>query len=292
MELRVLKYFLAIVREESITKAAESLHVTQPTLSKQLMELEEELGHKLFIRSNRKITLTDEGRYLYQKAREIMDLVDKTTSALNSREDVSGDIYIGGGESESMRFLAHTAKSTQKKHPHIHYHLFSGNGDDVTNRLDGGTLDFGVLIEPVDVKKYDFLRIPHKDTWGVLMRKDSPLSEKEVLRPEDLSSAPLFCSAQTAVSNELAGWFRCDYDTLNIIGTYNLLYTASLFVEAGVGYALCLNGLANISAESPLTFRPLEPPLQAGLVIVWKKYQVFSRAAQYFLDELRTNLST
>ncbi|MBE7719849.1 LysR family transcriptional regulator [Lacrimispora indolis] len=292
MELRVLRYFLTVVREKNITGAAKALNVTQPTLSKQLMELEESLGKKLFVRGNRTITLTEEGMLLYRRAQEIIDLADKTESEFRGSDEViSGDICIGGAETDAMRLTAKTIKKLQNEYPHIQYHLFSGNADDVTERLDKGLLDFGILIEPADIKKYDYLRLPATDTWGLLMKKDSPLAALEMIRPENLRNIPLLCSKQTLVKNEISGWLRDDYDKLNIVATYNLIYNASLMVEEGVGYALCLDKLVNTTGSSSLCFRPLEPGLEANLDIVWKKYQVFSKAAEKFLEKLQEEIN-
>lgn len=292
MELRVLRYFLAVAREENITGAAESLHVTQPTLSKQLMDLEAELGKKLFVRGNRKITLTEEGLFLRMRAQEIVDLVEKTENEFNKPDEViSGDIYIGGGETDAMRLIAKTVKKLQMEHPYIHYHLFSGNADDVTERLDKGLLDFGVLIEPADIKKYDYLQLPATDTWGLLMKNDDPLALLDCISTEHLWNIPLICSRQTLVRNEISGWLRNDYEKLNIVATYNLIYNASLMVDEGVGYALCLDKLVNTTGNSRLCFRPLEPRLEANLNIVWKKYQVFSKAIEIFLQKLQEQIN-
>jgi DNA-binding transcriptional LysR family regulator len=287
MELRVLRYFLTVADEESITGAAKTLHITQPTLSKQLMDLEKRLGQILFIRGNRKITLTKEGILLRKRAQEIIDLVDKAEAELRQTDEIiNGDIYIGGGETDAMRLIAGTIKKLQENYPHIQYHLFSGNADDVTERLDKGLLDFGILIEPADIKKYDYLRLSATDTWGLLMRKDSLLAAKKVIRPEDLQDIPLLCSRQTLVKNEISGWLRQDYEKLNIVATYNLIYNASLMVEEKVGYALCLDKLVNTTGASNLCFRPLYPALKSHLVIVWKKHQVFSKASEKFLEKL------
>ena len=288
MELRVLRYFLAVAREESITGAAKQLHVTQPTLSKQLMDLEDELGKQLFVRGSRKITLTDDGVYLRKRAQEICDLADKTAAEFqDDGQEVHGDVYIGGGETEAMRLIARVAKQLQQEHPHIRYHLYSGNGDDVMERLDKGLLDFGLLIGPANMEKYDFLRLPVADVWGVLMRKDSPLAAHQTVRPEQLRELPLLCSRQSLVRNELSGWLGEDFGKLHIVTTYNLIYNASLMVEEGMGYALSLDKLVNTAGESALCFRPLEPRLEADVDLVWKKYQVFSKPAEQFLKRLQ-----
>lgn len=288
MELRVLRYFLAVAREENISKAAQFLHVTQPTLSRQLMELEEQLDTTLFLRGNRKITLTAEGMFFRKRAQEIIDLVDKTESdLLSSQEILSGDIYIGSGESDAMHLIAQCAKELQVQYPNIHYHLFSGNADDVKERLDKGLIDFGILIEPADFRKYDYMSLPMKDQWGVLMRKDSPLSTHDVIKPSDLWEVPLITSRQFFTSNVLTNWIGKHHDELNIVSTYNLIFNASKFVEGGLGYALTLDKLLSLGEDSPLCFRPLDPLLDSGLVIVWKKYQIFSNAAEAFLKHLQ-----
>ena len=176
------------------------------------------------------------------------------------------------------------------KYPHIQYHIFRGNGDEVKEKLDMGLLDFGVLIEPADIQKYDYLKLPRQDTWGLLMRKDSPLAERRLIHPEDLASLPLLCSRQTLVENTMAGWLGFDYEKLNIRATYNLIYNAALMVEEGVGYALALDKLVNTTGDSPLCFRPLSPPLKANLNLVWKKYQVFSKAAEKFLQQVQEEI--
>ena len=292
MEIRVLRYFLAIAREGSITNAARFLHITQPTLSRQIQDLEEELGQKLFTRGSRNMTLTPEGMILRKRAEEIISMVDKTEAEFNSMENVvSGDIYIGGGETEAIKLVAQIACELRASYPGIHYHLYSGNSEDVTERLDKGLLDFGILIQPADISKYDYIDIPARDIWGVVMRRDSPLAEKAVIRKEDLLGVPLICSRQAISAerrgNEFAGWFGEDFDQLDIVTTFNLVYNAAIMVEAGVGYAVTLDKIANTTESSSLCFRPLEPRLESGLNIIWKKYQVFSPAAELFLERLR-----
>ena len=292
MELRVLRYFLAVAREENISAAAEYLHLTQPTLSRQLMDLEEELGKKLFIRGNRKITLTDDGVLFRKRAGEIIELVEKTELEFRSSDEViAGDIYIGGGETESMRLIARTARVMQTRYPGVRYHLYSGNADDVGERLDKGLLDFGIVIEPFDRKKYDSLRLPAANRWGVLMRRDSPLAGLDVIGPEDLLDKPLLHSRQSRIQDSLQAWFGRDIESLNIVGTYNLLFNASLMVEEGVGYALCLDKLVNTTGDSCLCFRPLAGQQAAGMDLVWKKYQVFSKAAERFLELVREHIA-
>ena len=292
MELRVLRYFLAIAREGSITNAAAFLHVTQPTLSRQIKDLESELGKRLFIRGSHSMTLTAEGMLLRKRAEEIISMVDKTESEFSSMEGVvGGDIYIGGGETRAVRLVAEVAGELREDYPGIRYHLFSGNSEDVTERLDKGLLDFGILIEPADISKYDYIGIPAKDTWGVIMRKDSPLAQKKAVAREDLIGVPLLLSRQAILAergdNAFVGWFGEDFNRLDIVTTFNLVYNAAIMVDAGLGYAVSIDNIANTSKDSSLCFRPLEPRLESGLNIVWKKYQVFSPPAELFLERLR-----
>lgn len=292
MEIRVLRYFLMVAREGNITKAADVLHVTQPTLSRQLKDLEQELGKKLFIRSSHSIILTDEGMLLRNRAEEIVNMVDKLEAEFSSMEEtIGGDVYIGGGETEAMKHIARVAKDVQLRYPNIRYHLYSGNEEDITERLDKGLLDFGILIQPADISKYNYLNMPAKDVWGVVMRKDSPLALKESIQAADLLNVPLICSRQamkqTFSKNEFADWFGEDFHKLNIVTTYNLAYNAAIMAEEGVGYAITLDKIVNTSTNSNLCFRPLQPRLESGLNIVWKKHHVLSAAADAFLKELQ-----
>lgn len=292
MEFRVLCYFLTVAREGNITRAADFLHVTQPTLSRQLKDLEQELGKKLFIRSSHSVILTDEGMLLRNRAEEIVNMMDKLEAEFSSMEEtIGGDVYIGGGETEAMKHIARVAKDVQVRYPNIRYHLYSGNEEDITERLDKGLLDFGILIQPADISKYNYLNIPAKDVWGVVMRKDSPLAVKKSIQAADLLNVPLICSRQamkqTFSKNEFADWFGEDFHKLNIVTTYNLAYNAAIMVEEGVGYAITLDKIVNTSTASNLCFRPLQPRLESGLNIVWKKHHVLSAAANAFLKELQ-----
>lgn len=297
MEIRVLRYFLAVAREESITAAANFLRLTQPTLSRQIHDLEEELGQKLLIRKSHRIALTPEGMLLRKRAEEILSMVDKTESEFRSLETtISGDVYIGSGETQAVRQIAGIIQGLQRDYPAIHYHMHSGNAQDITDRLDNGLLDFGLLIQPADITKYDSLVLPAKDVWGVIMRKDSPLAAKPFVQKEDLHTVPLLCSRQAILSqrhgNAFASWFGSEFEKLNIVCTYNLIYNAAIMVEEGIGYAVTLDNLANTSANSALCFRPLSPKLESGLNMVWKKYQVFSPAAEIFLQRLQEAFAT
>ena len=290
MELRLLRYFLAVARENSFNRADHYLHVTQPTLSRQMMDLEEELEQKLLNRETHHITLTPEGMLLRRRAEEIMALVQKTEAEFNAiGENVSGDVYIGGGESKAMDLVADAISELHEDYPGICWHLYTGVAGDVMERLDNGLLDFGVLLQPVDIASYDSIALPVKDAWGVLMRRDNPLAEKESVTPEDLWKLPLICSRRDlrnkAVRNPYAEWFGDDLDKLNIAAVHNLIYNASLLVERGLGCALTLEHRNNIAGDK-LCFRPLNPMLESGSCIVWKKYQVFSKAAEVFRERL------
>ena len=295
MELRVLQYFLAVAREQNISSAAESLHLSQPTLSTQLKALEQELGKQLLIRKtkgSRKVLLTEEGMLLRKRAEEILELVRMTESEISlSNEVVAGDVYIGTGESDMIRIFAKAAKNIHKKHPDIHYHILSGNAAFVQDYLDRGLIDFGVVYSPVDPNVYSCVKVPVRDTWGVLMRKDSPLAEKDSIQPQDLQNEPLIISAQKTDAWPMSDWFGQDMSRLNVVATYNLVFNASLLVEEGLGYAVCFDKLINVSGNSSLCFRPLSPKMEAQASIIWKRYQVFSKAADCFLRELEEVLS-
>lgn len=292
MEIRVLKYFLAVAREGSITGAANSLHLTQPTLTRQLQDLEKELGQKLLVRG----VLTPEGMLLRKRAEEIIDMVEKTEAEFHSITDtISGDIYIGGGETDSMKYIAEIIKEIQEEYPQVKFHIYSGNAEDVTEKLDRGLLDFGVLIQPINLSKYDYITLPEKDLWGVILRKDSLLALKDKVKLEDIMYVPLLASRQMSPKysrdSGFLDWFGDKFEKLNIVGTYNLVYNATVMVRAGIGAAVTLDKLANTSQDSDLCFRPLSPRLESGLDIVWKKNQVFSPAAKLFLDKIMKKFS-
>ena len=291
MELRVLKYFLAVAREENITKAAEFLHITQPTLSRQLMQLEEELNAQLFIRGKNRIVLTDEGMLLRRRAEEIVDLANKTEKEFLEQDNlVTGEIFIGGGETNAMHILARIIKEFKEEYPQIKYQFYSGNADDIKERLDKGLIDIGLLTEPVDIEKYEFVRLEQKEVWGILAPKDSKLAAKEYATPQDLLKLPLLSTRRTIVQNEIANWFGQDYEQLDIIATYNLIYNAAIMVEEGIGYAICLEKLVNINDETKIRFIPFYPPLLTGTVIVWKNHQIFSPATARFIEKIKHSL--
>ena len=293
MELRVLQYFLAVTREQSISGAAESLHLSQPTLSRQLKDMEDELGKQLIIRGNRKITLTEEGMILRKRAEEILELVQKTEHEITVSDDiVSGDVYIGAGETDAVHLLAKAGKQLQFKYPDIHYHISSGDSTDVLERLDKGLIDFGLLFGSVDTAKYEYLEFPIRDVYGILMRKDSPLAKKDSICPEDLLDKPLIFNRNTCNGDLLTTWLGKNISELNIAATYNLLFNASLMVEEGLGYAFALDKIINTSGKSNLCFVPCKPPISIGMNLIWKKYQIFPKAAKKFLEEFESLLET
>ncbi len=291
MEIRVLQYFLAVAREQSISAAAQSLHLSQPTLSTQLKALEQELGRQLLIRGtkgSRKVTLTEEGMILRKRAEEILTLVDRAQEEIvHGDGEVEGEVSIGAGETDTVRLFARAAGRLRRQHPGIRLRISSGNADFVLEQLDKGLIDFGLLFSEVDDHKYQSMAIPLQDTWGVLMRKDAPLAEKETISPQDLWDKPLILSHQRG--GGVFQWLGREPSQLSIVATYNLVYNASLLVDEGLGYALCFDKLINTQGSS-LTFRPLAPPMLAEATVVWKKYQVFSKAARLFLEELGKSL--
>lgn len=296
MELRVLQYFLAVAREQSIVRAAESLNLSQPTLSTQIKHMEEELGKQLLIRGSkgsRKVTLTEEGIILRKRAEEILDLVKKTENEISLSDSIIiGDVYIGTGETEGVRLLAKAATKLRTDYPGIHYRISSGNASFVTEHLDKGLIDFGLVFGAPDLKKYEALKLPAKDVWGVLMPQNAPLAQKEYISPEDLWDKPLLISQEQSDGGDLIHWMRRSLSSLNITTSYNLLFNASILVEEGLGYAICFDKIINTSGDSKLCFRPLSPRLEVEMSIIWKKYQVFSKPAEKFLQVLWENLES
>ncbi len=288
MEIRVLQYFLAVAREESISGAAQSLHLSQPTLSRQLKDMEEELGKKLFIRSNRKIILTEEGILLRKRAEEIIELIQKTQSEISlSDETIAGDIYIGAGETEGVRNIVKIANQLRKNYPLIHFHIISGDKSAVLEDLEHGLIDFALIFGNIDNNRYDSIILPSVDCFGVMMKKNDPLSVKEVITPEDLIGKPLIVSRQIIKDNDLHLLFGCNEKQLDIVGSYNLLFNGSLMVEEGFGYAICFDNIINTTGNSNLCFRPLSIEIRPKTSLVWKKYQIFTKASQKFLIEIQ-----
>ncbi len=294
MELRVIEYFLAVAREQSIMAAADYLNITQPTLSRQLKDLEEELGKQLFTRGkrNKKITLTEEGRLFRKRAQEIIDLTEKTKNEIShSEKTISGDIYIGAGETDTMRHIVEIVHEIRNSYPDFHLHIVSGDSIDLEARLDAGLFDFCLLLGDINQSKYEYLNLPWIDTWGVLMHKDAPLAVKECIEPKDLCDKPLIFSRAVLSRTNYFRWLEKPVSGLNIVATYNLAYNASVMAKAKLGYVLVLDKLINTTGDSDLCFRPLSPSLTLGMSLVWKKYQVFSKAAEYFLEQLQKRIS-
>lgn len=290
MEIRVLRYFLEIARAGNMSRAAKSLHVSQPTLSKQMKDLELELGKKLFRRGSTSLSLTDEGMLLRKRAEDILDMVDKTTDEFKALDDIAGgEVYIGCAESYQIKYLAQAIQIFRKKYPLFRYHLTSGNTEQVVERLDRGLIDLAVIAEPPNLSKYNYLEVPGVDRWGLVMKKSDPLAKKDCIRIDDLAGLPLICSAQ-GMKFDISRWCGEKADKLNLSGTVNLAYNGSVFVKEGLGYMLMFDRLVDTSPVSELCFRPLEPPLETKMYVIWKKYQVFSPISELFLDELKLRL--
>lgn len=282
MELRVLKYFLMTAREENITRAAEKMHVTQPTLSRQLMQLEDELGVKLFKRSKHSITLTDEGMLLKQRAQEMVSIEDKIFQDLSYNNDMlTGIITIGSGETQSMNEISMLIASFRRYNPNVKFEICTGIADDIKEKIEKGIVDIGLLSEPVDISKYEFVRMTKKEQWGVIMPNDCPLAEKEYISPKDLSGVPLIMAKREGVRNEVANWFGKYYDNLEIVASCDLLYNIEVLVKNKVGIAICIK---SSNQYDNLCFKPLFPKLETGAVLVWKKHRTVSPAVSRFID--------
>lgn len=290
MEYRILKYFLAVAKEENITHAAEILHISQPALSRQLMQLEEELGAQLFTRGKHAITLTEAGHLLRRRAQEIIDLTEKTEGEFRQGEtEIGGVVSIGSGEAESMRVLAKLMRSFSEQYPNVKFDLYSNNGDFIKERLEKGLLDIGVLIEPSDLSKYESVRLAQKERWGVIVPADSVLAQKDYIQKEDLLNCKILASKRT-IAQGVAAWFGDIYEKLDIYATYNLLYNAAILVENGLGVVLAIEGAMTLYHNPNIVFKPLYPELSVSSVIVWKKYQPTSSAVAKFIDFLKCNL--
>lgn len=292
MELRVLRYFLTVAREESINRAAEVLHITQPTLSRQLSQLEDEVGVRLFHRGARRITLTNEGILLRRRAEEILALVDKTERELIEQEMlVEGRIVIGSGELAAVQELPDMIASFQEKYPLVTYDIFTGTADLVKEQMEKGLIDIGVLLEPIDMEKFDFIRLAEKERWVVLMRPDDPPAEKETVSAKDLEGLPLILPRRTNVQNELSSWFGDSFRKTNILFTSNLSTNSAIMVQKGLAYSLVIEGAVPFWDKNKIAYRPLSPLLTANSVLAWKKQQPFSLAATKFIEHIKCFLS-
>ncbi len=293
MDLKSLRYFLAIAEEGSISAAAESLNLSQPNISRQMTLLEKELGAKLFERGSRRIVLTEEGTLLRRRAVEILQLADTAVTEIGSAgKDVIGTVRIGCGETDAMRVVARAIRRFSETHPMVRFELHSGNAEDVSDLLERGLVDFGVLIEPTDKTRYDYLSFPTDIRWGALVRRDDPLARLYGMSPSDISGRRVIVSRQNMAANGISGWMGPDFPEPDVVATYNLLFNASLLVSEGVGIALCLEGIVNTSGDSDLVFVPFEPELRVGMSLVWKKNSVQGRAQRLFLDGLREFFGT
>ena len=288
MEYRVLKYFLTVAREGNITRASELLHISQPALSRQLMQLEEELGTKLLVRGKRNIALTDAGVLLRRRAQDIVDLTEKTELELRTGENLSGVISIGSGESETMRFLAEYMSSFNEMHPGVTFDIYSNNADFIKERLDKGLLDIGVLLAPTDISGYESIRLPYEERWGALLPSNSELSNKEYVTAEDFADSKIFMPRRGAVQG-VREWFGEYYGKLKIFATHNLLYNAAMLVDCGIGTALTIEGAAVLYKNENIKFLPLYPELRVSSVMVWKKYQPATSAASEFIRYIRSH---
>lgn len=291
MEIRVLRYFLEVAREENMTRAAETLHVSQPSLSKQLKELERELGKKLFRRGSVGIRLTDEGMLLRKRAEDILDMVDKTTDEFKALDAITGgDVYIGCAESYQIKHLAGVIRRFRERYPLLKYHILSGDTQQVAERLDKGLLDFAMIVEPPNLARYHYIELPGADVWGVVMRKDNPLATKDGISVQDLIGLELISSPQS-LETDFPRWCGERLDELNFIGTVNLFYNGTVFVRQGLGYLLTFDRLADVGTDSELCFRPLTPRLETKMYIIWKKYQIFTPIAALLMDEIKAEFS-
>ena len=291
MELRVLEYFLAVAREQNISRAAEYLHLTQPTLSRQLKNLEEEFGKQLLIRGKRKVTLTEDGIYFRKRAEEIVSLANRTEAELKSENDsITGDIYIGAGETDAIRHIARVVRKLQEEYRGVGFHIVSGDTTDLTERLDKGLFDFCLLMGNLDTLKYNYIGLPFRDRWGVLMRKDAPLAKQTAVRAEDLWDKPLIVSRQISNHTSILDWLGKPLSELSVAATYNLITNAAIMATEGMGYVLSIDKLVNTEG-SDLVFLPIEEERTLGMALVWKKYQRQSRVAEKFLQAFRQYIS-
>ena len=290
MDIRILRYFLAVAREENITRAAESLHIAQPSLSKQLMELEQELGKKLLIRGKRKITLTEEGILLRKRAEDIVMLVEKTEREIASDfTEIAGRIVIGGNTPNT---ILQTAASLQKQYPNIQFQFYSGDATDITEHLNHGNLDFAILLEPIDTTKYEFISLPDTSIWGILMNNDSIFAKQPVIRKQDILEMPLILHRRIGLQQEIAHWAQVDLEKLHIAATYNVVHGSPIsFVKNKVGYFLTTRDLLAPKLDNNVAFRPLEPTLQVKYALVWKRHNIFSKAAETFLNKIKQILT-
>lgn len=292
MEIRNLRYFLAVAREENMTRAAETLHVTQPTLSKTMKALEDELGKKLFVRHSFSISLTEEGELLRNRAEDLVTMADKIEKEFLSLDELTGgELYFGLAESYQIRHLAKEIRLLKERYPGLRYHITSGDTEQVTEKLDKGLLDFAVICDVPDGRKYEYIAFPEGDIWGLILPADAALAKKESIRIEDLLGLPLFASEQ-GWEGDIRGWAGEHFAQLRLEGSFRLAYNASMFVREGLGYQLTFRNLVDVSEVSGLVFRPLEPKLEVKLYLIWNRYQAFTPIAERFLAQIRESFTT
>lgn len=292
MEIRVLLYFLAVVREESITKAAELLHITQPTLSRQIAQMEEEMGVKLFDRGTRKIVLTNEGLLLRRRAEEILELVDKTERELSAQDEmVEGTVSVGCGDLAAVQLLPELIRSFHERYPAVTFDLYTATADHIKDRMDRGLTDVGLLLEPINMEKYDYIRLNQREQWVVVMHPDSPLANLKRITPKDLKGVALILPRRLNVRSELARWFGADFDKLNILLTSNLPSNSSIMVHHKLAYSIVVKGSISFWDKEKITYRPLSPELEATSVMAWKRHQPFALAAEKFIGYCKSTLS-
>ena len=293
MDIRILRYFLAVAEEGNITKAAARLHVSQPALSTQLAALEEELGHKLLERSARGITLTEKGITLRQRADDLVDLAERVEAEIKSSDtgEIVGTVSIGAGETPAFRFVARAADELHRRNPKLCFSVSSGNGEDIVSHLREGTFDLGVLIGPGRYDGFDYLTLPYTHHWGLAVRKDSPLAAKKRISPKAAIGIPLICSRQAMVKEFLAGWFGCPFGKLDVLANYNLIYNAAVFVEAGLGAAVCIDGMIPQEFADSVVFRPFAPALVSDVYLAWRKSAALSPAASALVETVRNMAS-
>lgn len=289
MEIRVLKYFLMTAREENITRAAALLHITQPTLSRQLIQLEEELGVKLFHRSKHRIILTDDGMLLKRRAEEIVSLADKTEREFSQKEDnLIGELVIGSGELQSSQFLSMLLASFHEKHPQVYFEIYSGNSDNIKERIERGIIDIGLLVEPVDITRYEFVRFPVKEEWGILVNENSELAKKESITSKDLINIPLIMTKRETLQKELKNWLGIYSEQIEVVASGNLLYNMAAMVKNRIGAVVTLKLDCKYDE---LSFIPFSPKLESTTVLVWKKNQAFSPVASAFIEYTKKYIS-
>ena len=290
MDIRILRYFVAVAEEKSITRAAQKLYISQPALSKQLKDLENELELSLFEKKGRNIQLTDDGKFLLSQANEIIKLMDKTINNLDKNKEISGEIFIGAGETKGIETILPTVSELLSAYPDVSFDFYSGNADEIIYRLDNGLLDFGIIVEPVYKKDYEHLRLPHKEIWGILTTKNGIFKDYSSISSKDIKNIPLSAPKQSFHDQILADWLGENFYNLNIVSTYTLLYNTSLLVKKGISHAICIDGIIN-TENTDLKFIPFSPALNSDISIIWKKNHKLSRAAEKFIDMLKESIT-